>query len=81
MCLTAVALGLWLSLLYYVPSQYCGLTIKALPVWGLLIFGMYSIVVVFYNVSTFNSYPQEIDVLRKDIQDARIKLESRGIFM
>ncbi|XP_060558037.1 dolichol-phosphate mannosyltransferase subunit 3-like isoform X2 [Ruditapes philippinarum] len=74
--------ALWIGLLLgYIDSDINDSTkdiILFLPVFVIVAFAMYSVVVIAYRVATFNDCLQDSIDLKQDIEDAKKDLKSKG---
>ncbi|XP_063727285.1 dolichol-phosphate mannosyltransferase subunit 3-like [Symsagittifera roscoffensis] len=52
--------------------------VRALPVLTIVLFGLYSLVVIGYRVSSFNDCQNESDALKLEIDAARKALTAKG---
>ena len=75
-------LCLWIPLLFGASSLHlCHYKIHIwfLPVYLVLIFGMMSAAIVLYRVFTFNDCPEAYQELKRQIQEAKIDLQNKGV--
>ena len=61
-----------------VPRPVTAAVIVWLPLWALLLLGIYALLSVIYRVATFGDYPDAAVELSAQIEEAKMKLKERG---
>eukprot|EP00093_Oithona_nana_P003519 03519.XXX_100100_100375_1 [CDS] Oithona nana genome sequencing. len=78
----AVVLAIWFSILtqnlWNFSIDYPNLTFLW-PLLLLILFGIYSVLVICYRVATFNDCPEAADELQKQIVEAKEDLKRKGL--
>merc|ERR1711976_965218 len=71
---------LWLAMLngYFFTFGIPFFHVQFLPIYAVLLFGIYSVVVILYRVATFNDCPEAAEELRKQISQAKQELGAKG---
>ena len=71
---------LWLAMLngYFFTFGIPFFHVQFLPIYAVLLFGIYSVVVILYRVATFNDCPEAAEELRKQISQAKEDLGIKG---
>jgi dolichyl-phosphate mannosyltransferase polypeptide 3 len=72
---------LWIAMLngYFFTFGIPFFHVQFLPIYGVLLFGIYSVVVILYRVATFNDCPEAAEELRRQVVQAKADLSSKGI--
>ena len=70
----------WLAMLngYFFTFGIPYFHLQFLPIYAVLLFGIYSVVVILYRVATFNDCPEAAEELRRQISTAKEELSSKG---
>ena len=86
--LLAVSVGLagWLFCLFHLPDQiiskeidpFLYLAVQYLPVLALILFGLYSLMVIGYRVGSFNDCKSDSEALKLEIDAAKKALTAKG---
>ncbi|XP_028398424.1 dolichol-phosphate mannosyltransferase subunit 3-like [Dendronephthya gigantea] len=81
-CVLGLIFTIWITLLMDILPFPISKEIKDVllpfPLYMVIVFGCYSLVVIGYRVITFNDCEDAADSLRKEIQEARKDLSRRG---
>ncbi|XP_031572406.1 dolichol-phosphate mannosyltransferase subunit 3-like [Actinia tenebrosa] len=77
-----LAFSTWISLLTgmvpFTVSHRLKEVIWPMPVYAIIVFGCYSLVVVGFRVATFNDCIEASESLKQEIQQAKVDLTKKG---
>ncbi|KAK6394763.1 hypothetical protein LTR65_001555 [Meristemomyces frigidus] len=82
-----LSIGLLVSSVYMVaflglaplPAKIQNDIIPVLPIWLIVSFGAYLLFKLGYGVATFNDVPEAHQELMREIQEARVDLQKKGV--
>ncbi|CEG50041.1 Dolichol-phosphate mannosyltransferase, subunit 3 [Plasmopara halstedii] len=82
LCASVVLLALWLLLLHnankYVQDELMVQMVKALPVLGLISFGVYSLAIIALSVMAVQDVPEAAKELDRQVLEAKSDLAKKG---
>ncbi|KXJ13482.1 dolichol-phosphate mannosyltransferase subunit 3 [Exaiptasia diaphana] len=77
-----IAVTTWLSLLMGMVPFHVSHRLKEviwpMPVYAIIVFGCYSLIVIGYRVATFNDCVEASESLKKEVEEARKDLTKKG---
>eukprot|EP00568_Trieres_chinensis_P009360 CAMPEP_0183294954 /NCGR_PEP_ID=MMETSP0160_2-20130417/3085_1 /TAXON_ID=2839 ORGANISM="Odontella Sinensis, Strain Grunow 1884" /NCGR_SAMPLE_ID=MMETSP0160_2 /ASSEMBLY_ACC=CAM_ASM_000250 /LENGTH=103 /DNA_ID=CAMNT_0025456347 /DNA_START=133 /DNA_END=444 /DNA_ORIENTATION=- len=62
-----------------IEGTHISAVVKPMPIWAIVALGLYGIASVGYGVATFSDCPDAAEEIDRQVKEARVALEKKGV--